>query len=101
MINGLLIERGEATNILRSLLQSAIYYLPSYMCVDVSEVIYELLLLARPAVCIALENVLQVNGFVLNHSYLFDEPILWYELMTPLFIRTDSFRCFLSRFYHR
>ena len=62
MINGLLIERGEATNILRSLLQSAIYYLPSYMCVDVSEVIYELLLLARPAVCIALENVLQVRS---------------------------------------
>ena len=62
MINGLLIERGEAANILRSLLQSAIYYLPSYMCVDVSEVIYELLLLARPAVCIALENVLQVRS---------------------------------------
>ena len=61
MINGLLIERGEATNILRSLLQSSIYYLPSYMCVDISEVIYELLLLARPAVCIALENVLQVR----------------------------------------
>jgi transportin-3 len=59
MINGLLIERGEATNILRALLQSSIFYLPSYMCVDVSEVIYELLILARSAVCVALETVLQ------------------------------------------
>lgn len=57
LVRGLLHEQGQA--LVHSLIHSCVFCLPTYMAVDLAEVVHEIMLLDRPTFCVWLESVLK------------------------------------------
>ncbi|WAR09032.1 TNPO3-like protein [Mya arenaria] len=57
LVKGLLVEHGQA--LVHSLIHSIVFCLPTYMCAEISEVIYEIMQVDRATFCVWLEHVLK------------------------------------------
>lgn len=57
LVKTLLHEHGQS--LIHSLIHSILFCLPTYMCADIGDVIYEIMLVDRPTFCVWLEHVLK------------------------------------------
>ncbi|KAL4233679.1 Transportin-3 [Mactra antiquata] len=102
LVKSLLHEQGQS--LVHSLIHSIVFCLPTYMSADISDVIYEIMQLDRPAFCVWLEHVLKAmptentgGAITVTHKQLtdFHKAVTSAEKVTQI---SDSVREF-ARLY--
>ncbi|KAH3738663.1 transportin-3-like [Dreissena polymorpha] len=102
LVRSLLQEHGQSLT--HSLVHSIVFCLPTYMCADIADVIYEIMQVDRPTFCVWLENVLKAmstentaGAIKVTHKQLtdFHKAVTSAEKVTPI---SDALREF-ARLY--